>query len=183
MESHQSQPTPNVTFERERGVHAIQVTHDVAHAVMAIPSALDDSASDPAQGVQFVLRALNEAQVPLFLIKLHRTAISAGLAGVYLPKLEAAMAEKGVKVKTRRDLSLIIVKAALMRETSGVMVQIADSLASVGANLFQTGDSHNSVQCLIEANKAEAAIDELCKTFSLDAGAVIESPLAEEEQR
>lgn len=180
MDSRTPQIITNVTFERERGVHAIQVTHDVAHAVMAIDS---EACPTHAAGVQFLLRALNDAQIPLFLIKLHRTAITAGLAGVYLPKLEEAMAREGIRVKTRRDLSLIIVKAALMRETSGVMVQISDALVAAKANLFQTGDSHNSVQCLIEADRTDAALSELCKTFHLEASAVIESPLTEERAR
>jgi hypothetical protein len=56
-----------------------------------------------------------------------------------------------------------------------VMVEIADAIADAGAHLFETGDSHNSVQCLVEGDKTAASVDRLCEKFHLDANAVRES--------
>ena len=69
---------------------------------------------------------------------------------------------------------------ASMRDLSGVMVAIADSLFSVGARLYGTGDSHNSVQCLIDGERVPDATKALCRTFHLDKQAVEETSMKAE---
>lgn len=159
---------PNVTFERERGVYAIQVTPDVAHTIIDFGETSDRSAF-----ISRVLRTLADATIPIFLVKIHRSAVTLALVGTDVEAAEAALKTAGFPMDTRRDLALVVVRAASMRDMAGVMVAISDSLTAANARLFETGDSHNSVQCLIEADLAAAAAAELCRTFHLDPATAI----------
>lgn len=165
----------NLSFERERGVYALQVTRDVAHAVIVVG---DDS--QRTNRLLQVFRALADADIAIFLTKLHRTAVTLAFAGADSPRVESAIAATGMKATPRRDLAILTVLAASMRDLSGVMVEIADALYSAGARLYETGDSHNSVQCLIEDSKVAATVAALCQTFHLDASAVSETSVETE---
>ena len=159
--------TPNVSFERERGVYAIQVTHDVAHAIIDIG---DDSLR--TSRILQVFRTLNDADVPVFLVKMHRSAVTLALAGKDKEAAEASLKRAGFAITLRRDLAVVAVRAASMRDLSGIMIAIADALYESGARLFETGDSHNSVVCLIEGSHVTEAVNRLCQTFQLDASTV-----------
>ena len=163
---------PHVSFERERGVHAIQVTRDVAHAEVA----LEDDSLRSARILQ-VFRVLANSGVPIFLTKLHRAAITFAFVGADLPRVQAALKTVGVQTSARQDLALISVRAASMRELSGVMVAIADALYAAGARLFETGDSHNSVVCLVESAHVDEAVRHLRAAFHLEADTVHEHRL------
>jgi aspartate kinase len=175
-------PTPsrrsNVSFERERGVYAIQVTYDVAHAVVSI-----DVDAGRSEAILRIFQALTNAGVPIFLIKLHRTAVSFALTGADVSRAEATFETAGFVGRTRRDLAMVVVKAASMRDVAGIMVDIADALYDAGARLYGTGDSHDSVQCLIEAQRVEAVIEQLRVKFGLEAEAVEEHSLDAEGAR
>jgi len=166
---------PNVSFERERGVHAIQITRDVAHADVM----LEDDSLRPARILQ-VFRVLADSNVPIFLTKLHRAAVTFAFVGADLPRVEAALKTVGVQSSARRDLALISVRAASMRDLSGIMSAIADALFAAGARLFETGDSHNSVVCLIESSHVDEAVRQLRATFHLQKTDVQEQSLGSE---
>ena len=166
---------PKVSFERERGVYAIQVTRDVAHALVSVPADATRSAE-----ILRVFQTLTDASVSIFLIKLHRTAVSFALTVADVTRAEAAFETAGFQVRLRRDLAMVVVKAASMRDVVGIMVDIADALYDAGARLYATGDSHDSVQCLIEAQRVEPVIEQLRATFALEVGAVEERPLVSE---
>lgn len=159
--------SPKVSFERERGVNALQVLHDVAHAVIAF-------GDDPLRmhRIQQVLRVLSEACVPVFLVKLHRTAVTLAFAGSDIPRAEAALDPSGLRTTLRRDLVLLNIRAVTMRELHGVMFEITDALYEAGTHLYETGDSHNSVQCLIDGENADAAVAALCSKFHLSSDVV-----------
>ena len=165
---------PKVSFERERGVYAIHVTRDVAHVVVALDG--DGTRSDR---IMQVFRVLADAGVPIFLVKLHRTAVSFSLVGADMPRAEAALHDAGLQPRARLNLAIVAVIAASMRAVSGVMVDIGDALYAAGARLYGTGDSHDSVLCLIEAERADVAVQHLCALFHLDRTAVSETNLAE----
>ncbi len=162
--------TTNVTFERERGVYAIHVTPDVAHTIIDFGETAERGAF-----VSRALRTLADAKIPVFLVKIHRSAVTLALSGADVDPAETALNFAGFTLDTRRDLALVVVRAASMRDMAGVMVEISDSLTAANARLFETGDSHNSVQCLIEAERAESAAAELCKTFHLDPATAIQA--------
>ena len=67
-------PARHVKFERERGVYAIDVVHDVAHAVIELP---DEGRLQ--ESVLHALRVFTAASVPVFCVKIHRTALTLAL--------------------------------------------------------------------------------------------------------
>lgn len=156
-----------VSFERERGVYALHVLQDVAHAVISFG---DDSLRTGR--IQQVLRVLAEANVPVFLVKLHRTAVTLAFAEADRERAESVLAQTSLKTTVRRDLALLTVRAATMRELHGIMVEIADALYEADAHIYEYGESHNSVQSLIDGNRVEVAVEKLCRLFHLKPAAV-----------
>jgi aspartate kinase len=152
-----------VSFERERGVYKVLVTRDVAHAVVKVG---DDE--QRVERMMRVFRTLADESIPLFLIKLHRSAVTFAVDGMFVPRLETCIERAGFGIRTRRDLALLSVVASSMRDLTGVMVTIADSLQEAGARLYATGDSHNSVQCLIQGERVEGALGQLKLVFGLE---------------
>lgn len=166
----------SLPFERERGVYAVHVTRDVAHALIPVG---DDTLR--SHRIQQVFQVLKEADVPVFLIKMHRTVVTLAFAGEDTERAEKALQAAQLSARTRRDLALLAVRAASMRDLSGIMVDISDALYHAGARLFETGDSHNSVQCLIEEARVEEAVDGLCRAFRLDVKSCRENALGVQE--
>lgn len=163
----QSGAPANISFERERGVYALEIMRNVAHAVIEVG---DDEGR--AGRILRVFASLASADVPIFLIKMHRGAVTLAFAAADREKALNAFSADGRSSEVRSDLALVVVRAASMRDLHGIMVNIADALFAAGARLYETGDSHNSVQCLIESERAEAAERELCAKFQLSADAV-----------
>lgn len=155
--------TKQISFERERGVYRIDVLPDMAHIV-----AKTGGDATRVEKTRFLLRLLADASVPIFLVKLHHTAVTFALEGKYLPAAEACLSAEGFFVTSRRDLALVSIVATSMRDLNGVMVRIADSFQEAGAHLYGVGDSHNSVQCLIDAVSVPEARTQLALAFGLD---------------
>ena len=154
-----------VVFERERGVYRVDVKHDLAHAVVKL-----GADHQRAGQILSVLRALASEQIPIFLIKMHRSAVTFAMEGGQVPDAKSCLQRAGFECSTRTGLALLVVVASSMRDLTGVMVDIADSLQQAGARLYGTGDSHNSVQCLIDGGHAERAVAQLNRTFGLEGG-------------
>jgi aspartate kinase len=140
---------------------------DVAHAFIEV------GADDGRTGrILRVFSTLARADVPVFLIKMHSDAVTLAFSGEDREKALNALAAEGLKSDVRGKLALVVVRAATMRDLHGVMVNIADALFTAGARLYETGDSHNSVQCLIEADRTSAAEAQLLEAFHLPPEAV-----------
>ena len=155
-------PAQPISFERERGVYQVLVTQGLAHAVVTVGS--DENRTDR---IQIVLDRLSSRSIPIFLIKLHTSAITFAVETEFLIATEECINNAGFTVRTKTGLALLTINASSMRDLSGVMVNIADSLQSAGARLFGVGDSHNSVQCLIDGQHVDAAVKKLSATFGL----------------
>src|SRR4051794_8601742 len=137
-----------ISFERERGVSGLTVMRDVAHLVVY-------TGDDPGRTDRIlqVFRFLADINVPVFLIKMHRTRLTMAMAGRDLARAHQALEPTEMRLSTRRDLALVAIRAASMRELHGVIIMIADALFEAGAQIFEIGDSHDSVQCLLEGAK------------------------------
>jgi aspartate kinase len=103
------------------------------------------------------------------------------MAGRDVQRAHEALRTTGMDVATRRDLALVAIRAASMRDLHGVIIAIADALYEAGAQILEIGDSHDSVQCLLEVGKITDAIAALRAKFHLDASAVQESSIEAED--
>ena len=169
--------TSNVSFERERGVSGLTVIRDVAHLV--IYTGDDTGRTDR---ILQVFQSLANINVPVFLIKMHRTRLTMAMAGRDLQRAHLALEATGMQIATRRDLGLVAIRAASMRDLHGVIIMIADALFEAGAQILEIGDSHDSVQCLLEVEKIADAVTSLRAKFSLDAASVHESSIEAEDE-
>src|SRR5947207_15068934 len=145
-----------VSFERERGVYDVVVTPDLALVVMTV-----GSEPDRTSRIQRIFRILAEQSIPIFLIKLHRSAVTFAVEASQIPDVQRCLAGVATGFKTRQDLSLLTIMASSMRDLTGVMVNLADSLQEADARLYGVGDSHNSVQCLIDGSRVPVALSRL----------------------
>ena len=153
----------HVHFERERGVYRVAVTQGLAHVVVKVGADLDRT-----DRLLRVFHTLAGESIPIFLIKLHRMAVTFAMEESQIPHVERCMSANGFECRVRPDLALISVIASSMRDLTGIMVSIADSLQTAGARLYGVGDSHNSVQCLIDGAHLNEAIAQLKTTFALE---------------
>src|SRR5438552_11723747 len=96
----------NLSFERERGVCAIQVTRDAAHAVIAVGADILRTSR-----IQQVFRTLAEADIPIFLIKLHHSVVTLAFAGADVSKAQTALADAGFRATVQHDLAVVSVRA------------------------------------------------------------------------
>jgi aspartokinase len=138
------------------------VTRGLAHTVAKF-----DEDADRAQCIRQVFLALANRKVPIFLIKLHSRAVTFAVEEVRVPDVEQCLSSLALTCKVRRDLAQISIIASRMRDLTGIMVDIADSFQAAGARLYGVGDSHNSVQCLIDGSNAENAVGKLREAFGL----------------
>src|SRR5258708_15284952 len=151
-----------ISFERERGVYDVRVTSGLAHVVAGVGT--DD---DRIHRMQRVFQALAKHEIPIFLIKLHRSAVTFAVNEDLVSSVEQSLQGVALACRARKNLALITVIASSMRDLTGVMVSIADSLQSSKTKLFGSGDSHNSVQCLIDGDHVDASVKQLYETFGL----------------
>ena len=155
--------TRHVHFERERGVYRVAVTQGLAHVVVKV-----GADADRTDRLLRVFRTLADESVPIFLIKLHRTAVTFAMEESQIPHVERCMAAIGFECRVRPDLALLSIIASSMRDLTGIMVSIADSLQAAGARLYGVGDSHNAVQCLIDGAHQAEAVTQLKTAFALE---------------
>jgi aspartokinase len=66
-----------------------------------------------------------------------------------------------------RDLGLVTTIAGAMRDLSGVMATIYDALVTEGIRVWQTGDAHNAVHCLVDGGASGRAAEALRAKFTL----------------
>jgi aspartokinase len=165
------QTTP-LSFERGRGVYQFEIIRNLAHVVVKVGEGADRS-----DLIMRLLRILADAEVPIFLIKLHRTAVTFAVEHRFMTQTEHCLREIPGGYASRSDLVMVTLVAASMRDLNDIAVNIADSLQRAGTRLLGIGDSHNTVQCLIEAGHLDATLRQLGATFHIDKSAWLESSL------
>ncbi len=153
----------HVSFERDRGVYRITVTDGLAHVVVKV-----SKESDRQSQVLSIFRRLADAHIPVFLVKLHRAAVTFAIEAEKIPDVENCISDLNLGLVSSPDVALISIIASSMRELSGILVSIADSLQRAGVRLIAVGDSHNSVQCLVDGSRIDDAVCELKETFGLN---------------
>ncbi|GBC97160.1 hypothetical protein HRbin16_02980 [bacterium HR16] len=163
MVEHFPQPRGRRFFiEQERGVTDVRVEVGLAHVRVR--------AGSGERGLQNHLRILDaiaEQEVSVSLVKIHHDWITFAVSQSDVPKVTQCLETLGMEYKIVPDLALVITVASNMRESAGVMAQIAEALWEANANIIETGDSHDTVQCLVPEHRAFAAAQALRQRFHL----------------
>jgi len=153
----------HVCFERERGVYDVDVAANVAYV-----SATVGNEAGRSERTLALFAALGKAGIPVFLIKLHGQVVTFSVEESKVECTERVLTDAGFPFHIRRDLAIVTVLAGTMRDLIGIMVRIADALQLAQARMYGVGDSHSSVQCLIDGYRAEAAVRQLRTAFGLE---------------
>lgn len=147
-------------IEQERGVTDVRVHVGLAHVRVRT------GAGEQAQRNQLqVLDSIAQQGINISLIKLHHQWTTFVINQADVPAVTQILQAIGMEYKILPDLALVTTVAANMRELSGVMASIAEALWAVGAHIIETGDSHNTVQCLIPEQNAFSAAQALRQKF------------------
>ncbi|MES2463776.1 MAG: ACT domain-containing protein [Armatimonadota bacterium] len=151
-----------VHFEKERGVTEIRILRSVAHVAVNLEP------TDIGSGRLKVLQSLAASSVPVFLVKLLPDGLSFAIRGESVDSCKTALEQTEVPFKLIPDLSVITTIAGAMRDLSGIMAAIYQTLNHAGIRVQQTGDAYNAVLCLVDGRLSDKAAQALRKKFSLD---------------
>lgn len=163
MYEHVPQPRGRRFFiEQERGVTDVRVEVGLAHVRVRT-----GSGEEALQRHLQVLDAIAERGVSVSLVKLHEEWLTFAVKQSDVPTVSQCLDTLGMEYKIVPNLALVITVSANMRESAGVMAQIAESLWEAGAHIIETGDSHNTVQCFVPEERAFASAQALRRRFRL----------------
>lgn len=152
-----------VAFEKQRGVTDVTVVRNLSHALVYFPP-------DPGECTDCQLRvfqALAEGGIPIYLIKLHDEYLSFVLEMARAAEARKALDTLPLKVSIADSMAIVSVIASNMRDSFGIMARIVEALLGARVEILQTGDSHNSVTCLVRDEQISAAVKALKKEFGL----------------
>nr|CAA9260086.1 hypothetical protein AVDCRST_MAG63-2481 [uncultured Armatimonadetes bacterium] len=152
----------SVHFERERGVTDVVVTRGMAHVTVRLPDA------DPAAARLALLQSFAAGSISIFLVKLHPCAISFGVRANLVDACEEHLRAHGADFTLLRDLALVTTIAGAMRDLSGVICHIYETMLEENIGVRQTGDAYNAVLCLVAGEDSERAARALRRRFSLE---------------
>jgi aspartokinase len=152
-----------VSFERVLGVTEVQVTQGVAHIVLNLRAG-----DRPTEEIRSVFRRLADTRIPIFLIQIHPRAVSFAVEAAQVASVKQSLAGSDLDCSSRSDLAIVSVIASSMRDLAGVLVEISAALNAARARIYAIGDSHNSVQCLIDGEHVAAAVKLLNARFGLE---------------
>ena len=158
----------SVHFERERGVTSVVVTRGIAHVTVRLPEA------DSAGTRLALLQSFAAESISIFLIKLHPCAISFAVRADAVDACEECLRARGDEYALLRDLALVSTIAGAMRDLSGVICHIYETMVEENIAVRQTGDAYNAVLCLIAGGDSERAARALRRRFSLEEAAEAE---------
>jgi len=152
-------------IEREGGFFDFEATQGVAHVVVHV-----GPESGRTERVLKVFRVVADAGVPVFLAKLHGSEVSFAMNKEHLTAAEEALAANEFTYRSRQDLAVVTIRTDTLQDLTGIMVRIADALQLAGARMYGVGDSHSSVQCLIDGHRVPAALEQLRAAFAREVG-------------
>lgn len=155
-------PTRPLSFERERGITEVRVQEGLAHVEVRLPG------RDIEAERLVLLQAVAEAGLPVLLIKLHPGSVSFALPDAAIAeRAEKLLMDRGYAFAMERELALISICAGAMRDLSGVMAGLYDTMDRAGIRVAQTGDSHDALFALIAGTHPQESARLLRGTFGL----------------
>ncbi|MCC6442065.1 MAG: ACT domain-containing protein [Armatimonadetes bacterium] len=162
---HRREGSQRVGFEKERGVSSVSCQRELAHVIIEFP--LAEHFVRHRHQLK-IFRALAQAGISISLFKLHKQALSFIIHRQDSPQASAVLREKDFAFRIIESMALVNIYAPNMRALSGVMANIVESLMDVNVPIVQTGDSYNSVMCLVSEEGCDPAIKALKERFGVE---------------
>ncbi len=166
MSSEINGPCCRYHIEQERGVTGVTVTPLFAHIRVKNSSDINRVARQVE-----ALEIVADQDIIISFTKIHDEWITFAIPQHQASLCAKVLTEAGYNVNVSENLSLVTTTAGNMRETWGVMSQIADTLIANHIHTVEVGDSYATVRCLIPQDQAELAGQVLRKHFGVEEGA------------
>jgi aspartate kinase len=149
-------------FEKERGVTSVTAGEN-SYTYLVVSLGQDDTGRELRE--LDVYQRLFDRGISINLVKLHRPGLSFIVEEADGPAAESLLAEAGYETACTPAVSLVFVYAAGMRGLSGVMSRLSGALLRAGVPLVQTADGPDTVFCLVEKARRQAALAALREEF------------------
>src|SRR2546429_593013 len=95
-EPHSGGAIPHLHLERDRGVYRIDSIDGLAHVVVEV-----GREDDRSTRISRVFRTLGDAEIPVFLIKLHGSAVTFAVEARHVGSVESALSGIAVDCSSR----------------------------------------------------------------------------------
>jgi len=149
----------DVAFEKDRGVTHLSARRGVAKITVHV--------ADPGEAMGGVFRALADARVNVYLIKIGGDRIEFALDSPHLKGALAVMEAERLRYSLARECALVSLVAPSMRDLSGVLWRFMGTLREAGTEVLELSDAYNAVSCLMPERQLEAAVEALARTFGV----------------
>jgi aspartate kinase len=159
-----SQGDPQIALEQDRGVTDVFIQRGLCQVQVPAP------ASNRAEQDQAILTGLGRAGVSVWLVKLYPGLLSFVLDRENAVRAAGIIQDLGIRATVVDGVATVGVFARNMREMHDVMAGMAGCLMDAGAEILQSGDSHDTVFCLVPEERAAEAEQALRRHFLHNAG-------------
>jgi aspartokinase len=150
------------SFEKVRGVNEVRIEADVAHLVVQLP----DAKRTPDKHLD-IYREMAAAGYPLRLIKMHPGGVSFAVERPDLAGATEILTRLGYAFEPADEMVILAIVAVNMREMWGVMAKMAETLLDADVDIYQVGDAHDAVLCMVPKQQVRIALRCLRKAFEL----------------
>lgn len=148
--------------EQERRVEQIEYIERVCHVTVDIAPRPLEAQADAAS----LLEHLDQAGIKISLLKIHQGFMDFVVEGNYGKKdLERVLRRP---VKFQSHCAIVTLKSDSMRYLHGVMAAAVQALYGKGIEVYETGDSYDSVSIVIDSKKLPRALKTLAKQFEVE---------------
>jgi aspartokinase len=144
------------TFETQRGISSVVVSG--GHALVVVAGITEND--DAARRVH-ALKTLKAFDLCIDFLKLSLEGFTFVVPESDGAKAEQALCAAGFEAKAMKGRAIITVSAPNIRDESGLVARIAQTVVRSGASIDSVGDMHSSVLIVLDESKAQAAADAL----------------------
>jgi len=151
---------PRKAFEKYRGVTRVETEKHLSHVVVPLPPT--------GENLRRIFSAISDANIALFLIKLHETAVHMAFSDWEAAKVVQVAGTLCCEPRVVSACSLVTVVAADMRSLHGIMARIIRSLYDKNVEILEIDDAYDSVSCLIKDEQHDSSVAALREEFHLE---------------
>lgn len=148
--------------EQERRVERVEHVPQVCHVTVDIASRPAEAQADAAN----VLDALDRAGIKISLLKIHQGFMDFVVEGNYNRQDLERVLQRPVKLLS--GCAIVTLKSDSMRYLHGVMAAAVQALYGKGIEVYETGDSYDSVSIVIDGKKLPRALKTLAQQFAVE---------------
>ncbi|MCS6859580.1 MAG: ACT domain-containing protein [Abditibacteriales bacterium] len=149
--------------EQERRVEQIVSTERVCHVTVDIAPRPLEAQVDAAS----VLETLDQAGIKISLLKIHQGFMDFIVEGDYSKRDLERVLQRPVQFKS--NCAIVTLKSDSMRYLHGIMAAAVQALYNADIEVYETGDSYDSVSVVIDGKKLPRALKTLAQRFKVEA--------------